>query len=737
MIKRFPHEYQLDAKDCGPACLKIISKYYGKYYSLQYLRDLCGLTREGVSLLDISYAAEKIGLRSISVRVSMHDLTERVPLPAIIHWDNNHFVVIYRATGKRVSVSDPARGLVSYSFEAFREKWYKPGESSGVLMALEPMASFRQIEAHERIARLKSFENLLGYFTPYKKAFGILFFIMLIATVLQAFLPFISKAVIDTGIHTGDIGFINMVLIANIVLLLSITLSNILRDWVLLHVTTRVNISLISDYLIKLMKLPVSFFDNKLVGDILQRAHDHERIRHFVMNNSLGMLFSTITFVIFSIILLVFNKTIFFIFIGGSVLYVVWVLLFLSIRKKLDWEYFELMSRDRSYWVETIENIQEVKINNYEDIKRWKWEGLQARLYRLNLKILKINNAQTLGSQFINSLQNMAVTFFCAIAVIHGEITFGVMISTQFIIGMLNGPVGQFVGFVQSFQYARISFMRINEIHQLRDEDDTSSVISNNIALPKDKSLQVRNLSFQYSPHSPLVLKNIYLSIPEGKVTAIVGDSGCGKTTLMKLLLRLYLPTYGEISIGEMNINNLSLRQWRSKCGSVMQDGKVFSDTIQNNIVLNEEKVDYEALKQAVEIANIGSEIESLPQGYQTKIGEKGRGLSGGQRQRLLIARALYKNPDYLFLDEATNALDTINEQKIVTALNNVFKQRTVIVIAHRLSTIRKADQIVVMKGGMIVELGSHEALMQHRRYYYELIQSQYELDAVEEILAG
>ena len=725
----FPHEYQMDAKDCGPACLKIIAKYYGKYYSLQYLRDLCGITREGVSFLDISYAAEKIGLRSLSVEATLNDLVEKIPLPCIIHWDNNHFIVVYKTTQDKIYVSDPAKGLLSWSHEKFKEKLYKENENHGVLMALEPMANFKQIEAHERIEKFKTFENLLNYFTPYKKAFGILFAVMLIATGLQALMPFISKAIIDTGIFTRDISFIQLMLIGNIVLLLSITLSNVLRDWVLLHVSTRVNISLISDYLIKLMKLPVTFFENKLIGDILQRAYDHERIRSFVMNNSIGMLFSTITFLVFSIILLVYNPWIFFIFVAGSFLYVSWILVFLGIRKKLDWEYFELNSKNQSYWVETIGNIQEIKVNNYEDIKRWKWEGIQARIYRLSLKVLKINNTQSLGAQFINQITNLGVVFFCAIAVINGDITFGMMISTQFIIGMLNGPVAQLVGFIQSAQYAKISFMRINEIHQLKDEDDTSTVISNSMDLPKDRSLVVKNLSFAYSPHAPLVLKNLFLKISEGKVTAIVGDSGCGKSTLLKLLLRLYLPSYGEICIGDMNINNISLREWRSKCGCVMQDGKLFNDTIQNNIVLNEENVDYEALQQAVEVANIIHEIEAMPQGYQTMIGEMGRGLSGGQRQRLLIARALYKKPDYLFLDEATNSLDSINEQKIVKALNNVFQNRTVIVIAHRLSTIRKADQIIVMKAGMIEEVGNHQSLMENKRYYYELIQSQYETE--------
>ena len=725
--RQFPWEYQMDAKDCGPACIKMIAKYYGKYYSLQYLRDLCGITREGVSFLDISYAAEKIGLRTVAVKATMENLTNRIPLPCIIHWDQQHFIVVYKTKKGKIYVSDPAKGLLSYPEEDFKDRWYKEGEEFGMLMVLEPMANFKQIEAHERIERFKSFENLLNYFTPYKKAFGILFAIMLIATGLQAVLPFISKSVIDIGIYTQDISFIYMMLIGNIVLLLSITLSNVLRDWVLLHVSTRVNISLISDYLIKLMKLPVTFFENKLVGDILQRAGDHERIRSFVMNNSLGMFFSIITFVVFGIILLIYNPMIFFIFIAGSGIYVAWIFTFLSIRKKLDWEYFELNAKNQSYWVETIENVQEIKINNYEDLKRWKWEAIQARIYRLNLKVLKINNAQSLGAQFINSMMNIAVTFYCAIAVINGDITFGVMISTQFIIGMLNGPVAQLVSFIQSAQYAKISFMRINEIHQLKDEDDSSPVVSNSLSLPVDKSLYLKNVSFQYSRNAPLVLKNITLQIPKGKVTAIVGDSGCGKSTLLKLLLRLYMPSYGEICMGDMNVNNISLRDWRAKCGCVMQDGKLFNDTIQNNIVLDDANIDYEALQKDGEGANISHEIEAMPQGYQTMIGEMGRGLSGGQRQRVLIARALYKDPDYLFLDEATNALDTINEQKIVRALNNVFKNRTVIVVAHRLSTIRRADQIIVLKAGVIIEIGNHQSLMANKQYYYNLIQSQYE----------
>ena len=550
---------------------------------------------------------------------------------------------------------------------------------------------------------------------------------MLLVTLLQGLLPFISKAVIDVGIQTSDVNFINMVLIGNICILISVMVFNVLRDWILMHITARVNVALISDYLIKLMKLPVTFFENKLLGDILQRAHDHERIRSFIMNNSLALVFSSLTFVLFSIILLYYNPTIFLIFISGSLLYVLWVLLFLKIRKKLDWEYFEIISRDQSYWVETVNAISDIKIYNYEKHRRWKWEEIQAGLYRVNKRVQSVTNIQNLGAQFIESVKNMAIVFFCATAVIRGDITFGVMISTQFIIGMLNGPLVQFINFVISAQYAKISFLRMNEIRQLKDEDELLSVGGTSI-LPEKKDLTVENVMFRYTATSPLVLKNIYLHIPENKVTAIVGGSGSGKSTLLKLLIRLYQPTYGDIKMGGMNVNAINLREWRSLCGVVMQDGRLFSDTILNNIVLEDEHIDYTRLHESCRIAQIEDEINSMPKGYDTVIGETGRGLSGGQKQRLLIARALYRNPHYLFLDEATNSLDTLNERRIVDALTAAFERRTVVVVAHRLSTIRNADQIVVMHEGKIVEVGDHPHLMEHHGYYYRLVASQAEV---------
>lgn len=723
MFKRFPVEYQMDSQDCGPASLKIIAKHFGKYYSLQYLRDQCGIRREGVSMLDLSTGAENIGLRTLAIKCSIDDLVDKVPFPAIVFWNDNHFVVVYDADRKYIRVSDPAKGRIKYTHEEFRKGWYAEGEKRGKLLAVEPTAEFKDSDAEKQIKR-NSFLRILKYFVPYKKDFALVFAVMLIVTLLSGVLPFISKAVIDVGIKTSDVDFINMVLIGNIAILLSVTIFNVVRDWVLMHITSRVNISLISDYLVKLMKLPVTFFENKLLGDILQRAQDHERIRNFIMNNSLALIFSTLTFVLFAVILLIYNAIIFYIFIAGSALYVFWVLLFLNIRKKLDWEYFELISRDQSYWVETVSAIQDIKIYNYEKPRRWKWEGIQAGLYRVNKRVLAVTNAQNLGAQFIESIKNMGIVFYCAMAVIQGEITFGVMISTQFIIGMLNGPLVQFINFIISAQYAKISFLRMNEIRQLEDEQELLSV-GNTTIIPENKTITLENVFFQYSPNAPVVLRNIFLIVPQGKVTAIVGGSGSGKSTLLKLLVRLYKPSHGEIKMGGMNVQSINLRKWRAMCGVVMQDGKMFSDTILNNIVLDDEHIDYDRLREVCRIAQIEDEINAMPKGFETKIGETGRGLSGGQKQRLLIARALYRDPEFLFLDEATNSLDVLNEKKITDALHGAFEQRTVIVVAHRLSTIRHADQIVVLDKGMIVEIGNHESLMEKKGHYFELVSSQ------------
>ena len=723
ILHRLPVDYQMDSQDCGPACLKIIAKYFGRFYSLQYLRDRCGITKQGVSLENLSTGAESLGLRTLAIKCTLDDIINKIPFPAILFWRDSHFIVVYHANKKYIWVSDPAKGRIKYTHEDFKAGWYKKGETLGVLLAIEPTIDFKRSKVEKEIEK-NSFISILRYFIPYKNSFATIFFIMLVVTLLQGMLPFISKAVIDVGIKSSDINFINMVLIGNISILVSITIFNVIRDWILMHITSRVNIALISDYLIKLMKLPVTFFENKLLGDILQRARDHERIRNFIMNNSLSLIFSILTFIIFGIILLTYNPIIFYIFLGGSILYVAWVLLFLRIRKRLDWEYFELVSQDQSYWVETVSAIQDIKIYNYERYRRWKWEEIQARLYKVNKRVLNITNMQKLGAQFIANIKNMAIVFFCASAVIKGDITFGIMISTQFIIGMLNGPLTQFISFIVSAQYAKISFLRMNEIKQLKDEEELLSIGTTSI-LPEKRDITLSNIIFQYSPNSPVVLKNIFLTIPQNKITAIVGGSGSGKSTLLKLLVRLYKPTAGEIKMGNMNIASINLHTWRNMCGVVMQDGKLFNDTILANIVLDDEHIDYERLHKVCRMAQIAKEINGMPKGYETMIGERGRGISGGQKQRLLIARALYKEPDFLFLDEATNSLDVINEKKIVEALNAAFKDRTVIVVAHRLSTIRNADQIIVLHQGRIAEIGNHENLMTKKGEYFKLVSSQ------------
>lgn len=722
-MRSFPHESQLDSKDCGPGCIKIVAKHYGKYFSLKFLRDLCGITKEGVTLNDISFACEQIGLRTICFKISWEKFI-RMPLPCIVHWKNNHFIVVYKLTNRSVFVSDPAIGLLKYSHSDFRDGWLG-SDNAWAVMALEPMADFKQRVIGEKRDKRKTIHNLLNYLMPYRTSILNLLLVMLIVTAIQAVLPFISKSIVDVGVQTGDIPFLNMMIVGNVAVIVSTLLSNMVRDWILLHLTSRLNISLISDYLIKLMKLPITFFEEKLVGDILQRANDHERIRAFLINNSLSFLFSALTFLVFSFILLYFNYSLAILYFIGSACFIVWVIFFLRWRKKIDWEYFDLNSKNQSFWVETLGGMADIKVNNYEKQKRWKWEEIQARMFKLNQRIMVINNAQNLGAQFINQLTNVLLVYICAKSVIQGQMTFGVMISVQFIIGMLTAPILQFVAFVQSYQSAKISFLRLNEIHQLEEEEESKD-LSNSIDLPTQKDIFLNNVSFTYSLNTPLILKNISLQIPQGKVTAIVGDSGSGKTTLLKLILRLYKPVYGNITIGNLNIENLSLHQWRNSCGAVLQDGKIFNSTILNNIVLDDENVDYKRLQNAVVASNISKEVEAMPNGYQTLMGEMGRGLSGGQKQRVLIARALYKDPEYLFFDEATNALDTINERKIVESLDEVFKGKTVVVIAHRLSTIQKADQIVVLNKGMVIQVGDHETLMRNQLgHYYQLVKTQ------------
>ncbi len=748
---RFPFYKQLDAMDCGPTSLRMIAKHYGKAYTLQSLREKSYITREGVSLLGISDAAEAIGFRTMGVRFSFEKLVEEAPLPCIVHWKQNHFVVVYKIkskrvnkltskqvdklTGKRVDssatiyVSDPAHGLIEYTKDEFLKGWLSTktdGEDKGIALLLEPTSDFYNKD-DETKKNKANFSFLFSYLRPHKKFIIQLILGLLLGSMLQLIFPFLTQSIVDFGISTQNLSFIYLVLIAQLVLFLSRTTVEFVRSWILLHISTRINISIISDFLIKLMKLPIGFFDTKMIGDLMQRIGDHQRIQNFLTSSSLSILFSFVNLIIFGVVLALYNMYIFAVFLFASIIYVLWVLIFMKKRRELDFKRFAQMSDNQSNLYQMITGMQEIKLNNCEKQKRWEWERIQAKLFKVSIKSLSLSQYQQAGAVVINESKNIIISFLAAKAVISGNMTLGMMLAVQYIIGQLNSPIEQLIGFMQSAQDAKISLERLGEIHNKEDEENPDEAKIS--IFPENKTININNLTFQYEgPHSEVVLNELNLKIPESKTTAIVGMSGSGKTTLVKLMLGFYKPTKGEIRVGDILLENFSSRMWRQKCGAVMQDGFIFSDTIAKNIAVSDEIIDKQKLLHAVKVANIQDLIEGLPLGYNTKIGQEGHGLSQGQKQRILIARAVYKDPEFIFFDEATNALDANNEMVIMKNLEEFFKGKTVVVVAHRLSTVKNADQIVVLNKGKISELGTHGDLVALKGEYYNLVKNQLEL---------
>ena len=731
-MNNFKVERQHDCMQCGIACLQMICNYYGKVYSLDSLSKICFATTEGVSMLGISETATSLGFHVVNVKCTVKTLTE-VSLPSILHWNQNHFVVLYRVKNeKKFYIADPGKGLVTYSLEEFKKHWISTnsnGQDKGIAMFLETTPTFftHQMEDKKKISGKRSFHFLFGYVKKYRKYFGQVILGLIVGSLSQLVLPFLTQSIVDVGIKNQDIGFVWLILLGQLMLTISRTAIDFIRRWLLLHISLRINISLVSDFFIKLLKLPMSFFDTKLMGDLMQRMNDHSRVNNFLTQQTLNITFAMLTFVVFSVVLFFYNKLVFAIFLLGSILYGVWMTLFLKQRKLLDYELFEQQAINNNKTYEFITTIQESKLQDCEQRRRWEWEDTQAELFGVQMKSLKLQQTQEAGSIFINEVKNIIITVVAATAVIHGQMTLGMMLAVQYIIGQLNSPVEQLMNFFYSLQDVKISLERINEIHQMDDENGKEGLLTS--IEDKNEGIDIKNIMFKYDPHAlRKTIDDVNIHIPQGKVTAIVGASGSGKTTLIRLMLGYYPVLEGTINIGNTDINKLNKKWWRRQCGVVMQDGVIFSESIARNIAVDDGDIDKERLLKAAEIACIKDYIMALPLKFNTKIGRDGVGLSQGQKQRILIARAVYKNPDYIFLDEATNSLDANNERSIVENLDMFYKGKTVVIVAHRLSTVKNADQIVVIDHGKVVEDGNHESLTAKRGAYYNLVKNQLEL---------
>ena len=718
---------QHDSMQCGIACLAMVCNYYGKNYSILTLSKICFATTEGISLLGISQAAAGLGFETLSKKISFDQLKE-VKLPCILHWNQNHFVVLYQIKNNKYYIADPGKGKIKYTEDEFKSHWLSTNALSnakGILMTLDPTKYFFE-KNDSSIERKKLLPFIWHYLREYQKYFIQIFFGLLLGCILQLIMPFLTQAIVDIGIKHNDIKFIWLILLGELMIVIGKTATDFIRRWLLLHISMRINISLVSDFFIKLLKLPMSFFDTKLMGDLLQRMGDHSRVQNFLTGQVLNIIFTFLSFFVFGIVLFIYNKLIFGVFLIGSCVYALWISSFLQRRKVLDYELFEQQAINQNKTYQFITSMQEIKLQDCEQRRRWEWEDIQADLFQIQMKSLKLKQSQEAGSVFINEIKNILISVLAATSVIDGQITLGAMLAIQYIVGQLNSPVEQFMSFIYSLQDVKISLERINEIHLGENEETNENQLK---LFNSYKSIELKDIDFKYNPHSPhKTIDQVSFSIPAGKVTAIVGASGSGKTTLIKLILGYYKVLSGQISIAGTNINDYNLKWWRRHCGVVMQDGVIFSESIARNIAVDDGEIDINRLEQAAKIANIHDYIINLPLQYNTLIGRDGVGLSQGQKQRILIARAVYKNPDFIFLDEATNSLDAKNEKKIVENLNDFYKGRTVVIVAHRLSTVKNADQIIVLDGGKVVEIGNHISLIEKRGTYYNLVKNQLEL---------
>lgn len=732
---RFPFTRQLESKDCGPACLQMICKYYKRFYEMEYLRDICGIKKEGISVYDFIKASEKIGLKSQAYKLSYWKFRNEIPLPCVVHWRNHHFIVVYKITPKYIYASDPQNGLCRFSLRDFANGWltYKYNDGNkikkrGVCIVSEPTNDFLRDDAPNQNASqqsiLNAFNFIWSYMASYKGTIIKVMLLLLVVTALNMLFPIITQNIIDVGIPSKDYDFITVMLISGIILTVSLSLSNWIQQLMTTHFSVHIKLSMQSDFIIRMFKLPMNFFETRLMGDIIQRNADYDRLESFIMTSMFNFILSILQFVVFGIILFYYNSVILWAFIIGSLLYCGWVLFFWSIRKKMDIRYFTYLARNQSQWIEMLSNMTDIKSFNYGTFKRWQWEKIQIRLFKTRIKLLNVSQLQELGSSLINTSKNLFIIYLAAISVTSGDMSMGMLIAVQYIVGQLSAPMEGIIQFIISIQMANISYMRVQEIINKPVEDGSTAKDFRTELVDFSKNIVIQNVYFKYGINDDYVLKNISCILPKGKMIAVVGESGCGKSTIIKLLAGLYVPTSGNILVGNMKLTSFPMAEWRNRIGLLSQDSGLLNETILDNIVFGR-VFDAERLQQVVELANIKSDIEKKPMGYDTKIQENGKGVSEGQKQRILFARAIYSHPEYLLLDELTSALDSNNELSIIETIKKLPYHPTTLLVAHRLSSVKRADLIIVLKDGNIVEMGTHNKLYMKKGAYYSLFKNQ------------
>ena len=724
-MKKLKFVRQLDSNDCGIACLKMIAGYYGKEFSHNFLSGICYRNKSGVSMLNIKDSAEAIGFKAKGILIDFNKL-KTIPFPIIAYWNQSHYVVIHDIKGDKVAVADPAKGMLTYNRGSFLKCWATNSDEinpKGVALLLMPTPKFYQLQEN-RTSNIK-LTNLFKYVLPYKAYILKVIIGITLSMLMGLILPLLTQVVVDNGIPSKNIRFIVIILLSQIFLSIGTSTNTFIHNWLFLHISTRISVTLVSDFLNKLMKLKIAFFDSRLIGDIIQRISDFDRVENFLCSSLITAFTVVCIFIINGSLIVKYSFSILLIFLLGSILYVLWILFFRRKRENIDYMRFQESSLNYSNVIQLISGIHDIKLNTCENKKRFEWEKIQIKLHNINTKSLWVNQIQDIGASLIDNLKNIIISFITIRYVINEELTIGMYVSIQYIVGQLNVPLYQLIGLIQQIQDVNISLTRINDIYSKEEENE----MLGDLAL-SEKNIVFNDVTFQYGGlHSPKVLSDINISVPYGKTTAIVGASGSGKTTLLKLMLGYYPPTTGTILLGNRNIDEVNIREWRNKCAIVIQEGYLFSDTIAGNIALSGDTIDMEKVKYSAKIACINTFIESLPKQYETKIGMDGVNLSSGQKQRILIARAIYKEANYIFLDEATNSLDATNEYDIVNNLNYHFREKTLVIIAHRLSTVRHADNIIVLNKGTVVEQGTHQDLISIHGVYYQLVKNQLETD--------